>query len=151
MELRNGYDKTSDKPLSLKERYTLLTFVPLCVLAAIIGFVWMVVAILYGARGRSWRLVLSYDQVANAAFGGSEDETISSRAGKKRDQNVKWGCILCKLLDFLEKDHCTKAKETFISDLTSVSQTNVVKNSKGELITLVDGKEVPLLIFQDPT
>lgn len=35
-------------------------------------------------RRRAWCLAIAYDQLANAVFGGNEDETISSRAGRAR-------------------------------------------------------------------
>ena len=38
----------------------------------------------------------------------SEDETISSRAGKARLAGKRWGCILCRLLDKIDKQHCEK-------------------------------------------
>lgn len=56
----------------------------------------------------SWRLAVSLDQLANTTFNGSEDETISSRAGRHRNDE-KWACLLCKFLDRLDKDHCEKS------------------------------------------
>lgn len=43
----------------------------------------MLLAALAGSN-RAWKLAIGHDQLANAAFGGSEDETISSRAGEGR-------------------------------------------------------------------
>lgn len=43
-------------------------------------------------------------------FGGSPYETMSSRAGKQADKNVKWACILCKILSkVLSPDHCNQS------------------------------------------
>lgn len=42
-------------------------------------------------------------------------ETFSRRAGLARDAGKRWGCIVCKVLDwaalkfFGQKDHCTAA------------------------------------------
>jgi len=77
----------------------------LCAFAALVGLGWMFVSVLFGS-GRAWRLAVSFDQLANTAFGGDEDETISSRAAKAAREHRAWGCVLCKALDWFEKDHC---------------------------------------------
>ena len=76
-----------------------------CALAAVLGLVWMFCAVLANSA-RGHRLVVSFDQLANTAFGGHEDETISSRAGKARLKGRRWGCVLCKWLDWFDPDHC---------------------------------------------
>lgn len=76
-----------------------------CALAALLGLGWMLLSVLFGS-GRAWRLAVSFDQLANTAFGGHEDETISSRAGKARLKGRPWGCVLCKWLDWFDPDHC---------------------------------------------
>jgi len=85
----------------------LLTLWLACQLAHLVASAWMLLAILSGSK-RAWTLAVSYDQLANAAFGGSEDETISSRAGKAAREGKRWGCVLCKLLDRLDAGHCEK-------------------------------------------
>lgn len=82
----------------------------LCQVAHAVASVWMLLAILSGSE-RAWRLAVSYDQLANTAFGGNEDETISSRAYKASASGRRWGCILCRLLDKLERDHCRRSAE----------------------------------------
>lgn len=57
------------------------------------------------------RILISIDQLANTILGGNEDETISSRAAKAQLSGKKWGCVLCKLLDALDKNHCEKSIE----------------------------------------
>jgi hypothetical protein len=57
------------------------------------------------------RILISIDQLANTILGGNEDETISSRAAKAKLQGKRWGCVLCKLLDKLDKNHCEKSIE----------------------------------------
>lgn len=76
-----------------------------CVLVAVIALGWMLGAIL-GNSSRAWRLAVSYDQLANTVLGGSEDETISSRAGKAARKGKRWGCVLCKVLDWFQPNHC---------------------------------------------
>lgn len=58
----------------------------------------------------AWRMAVAFDQLANAAANGSEDETISSRAARAQREGRRWGCILCRALDLFEKDHCTKSE-----------------------------------------
>lgn len=60
---------------------------------------------------RAWPVAVANDQTLNAALvgrPGSEDETISSRAGKARIAGKRWGCILCRLLDKIDPQHCEK-------------------------------------------
>lgn len=57
-------------------------------------------------------ILISLDQLANVLFFfGDPDETISSRAGKAARKGALWGCLLCRLLDKLEKDHCNSSIE----------------------------------------
>ena len=58
---------------------------------------------------RWWKVATGIDQTGNASVGGSEDETLSSRAARAMDRGDKWGCVLCKLLDYVQKDHCKKS------------------------------------------
>lgn len=55
-----------------------------------------------------WNLLIAVDQLINTLLGGFPDETISSRAAKAHRDGAAWGCVLCKLLDAFDKDHCTK-------------------------------------------
>lgn len=90
-------------------RFKLLAIFVLCQLANLVSALWMLAAILAGSK-RAWRLAVSYDQLANAATGGSEDETISSRADRARTEGRRWGCVLCRLLDSIQRDHCANSK-----------------------------------------
>lgn len=89
----------------MKQRLGMLLLALLCALAAVVGWLWMLGAAL-GGSDRARRLAVSFDQLANTAFGGNEDETISSRAAKAAREHRAWGCVLCKALDWFEKDHC---------------------------------------------
>jgi len=91
-------------------RLSLLGLWGLCQIAAVIASVWMFIAALAGSR-RAWTLAVAHDQLANAAFGGHEDETLSSRAGKAARQGKRWACVLCRLLDRLDPNHCEKSIE----------------------------------------
>lgn len=43
-------------------------------------------------------------------FAGSPYETISSRVGKQRDKGERWACMICKWLDWIDKQHCETAQ-----------------------------------------
>lgn len=57
------------------------------------------------------RILIAVDQLVNTIFNGYPDETISSRAAKARMRGSKWGCILCGILDRIDKDHCINSLE----------------------------------------
>jgi hypothetical protein len=56
-------------------------------------------------------LLVSLDQFVNTVAGGDPDETISSRAAKAEAEGKRWGCILCGLLNRIQKDHCKRSLE----------------------------------------
>ena len=58
-----------------------------------------------------WNILISIDQFANTVLGGFPDETISSRAGKAMREGKAWGCVLCKILNLFENEHCAKSIE----------------------------------------
>lgn len=95
------------------KRLWLVVLLPVLLLALVwwfVKYVWCVVV----KPSEAWRLAVSADQLANAAFNGHEDETISSRAGRHcRDSHSedreRWACLLCKLLDKLDPNHCEKS------------------------------------------
>lgn len=61
-------------------------------------------------------LLLWIDEGGNAITGGSPNETISERSAKAMDAGKTWGCVLCKFLDWLQKDHCEIALTSTIGD-----------------------------------
>ncbi|MGI9278202.1 MAG: hypothetical protein ACR2PX_01020 [Endozoicomonas sp.] len=58
-----------------------------------------------------WNLLIAIDQLGNTILAGDPDETISSRAAKAARSGKRWGCVLCKVLDAIDKDHCKKSVE----------------------------------------
>jgi hypothetical protein len=58
-----------------------------------------------------WNLLIALDQFVNTLLLGDPDETISSRAAKAMLEGKRWGCVLCRLLDYVQKDHCLKSLE----------------------------------------
>ena len=60
---------------------------------------------------RAWPVAVANDQALNAALvgkPGSEDETLSSRAGKAARDGRRWGCVLCRALDWIDPGHCAR-------------------------------------------
>ena len=91
------------------KRLLLLLLTPLFIITFVlwvIQYFWLLIA----NPERAWTLAVSGDQLANTVFNGNPDETISSRSarhciGDPKDVE-KWACLLCKLLDKIDKDHC---------------------------------------------
>jgi len=96
--------------MTWEQRLILLALWPLCQLANLVAALWMLLAIITGSR-RSWTLAVSYDQLGNAAFGGNEDETISSMSAKKARHGVWWAIWLCLALDTVDPGHTERAIE----------------------------------------
>ena len=42
-------------------------------------------------------------------FDGDPHETISDRAALRRQKGVRWGCVLCHALDWINPGHCDRA------------------------------------------
>lgn len=76
------------------------------VLALLMAFVQLVIG-----SPRAVRVFIGADQTLNAAIGGNEDETISSRAGKGARRGVWRYCLLCRLLDVVDPGHCERSIE----------------------------------------
>ena len=55
-----------------------------------------------------WMVLVLLDVCVNRLFNGRV-ETISSRAGRARASGRAWGCILCRLLDDIQPNHCADA------------------------------------------
>lgn len=61
-----------------------------------------------------WNLLISIDQLINTIFGGSPDETISSRCGKRvrsHEIDCKFCKFLCIFLNWLDTGHCKDSIE----------------------------------------
>lgn len=60
------------------------------------------------------QVIIAFDQLVNAIFGGWADETLSSRAWRQRERKKRWA-IAMKTIDvlfFWQKDHCKTAYES---------------------------------------
>ena len=58
-------------------------------------------------------VLIAFDQLINALFGGWPDETLSSRAWRMSINNVRdWPRVIIDLIFFLEKNHCQESYES---------------------------------------
>jgi hypothetical protein len=55
---------------------------------------------------KAFLIAKGFDRTGSALTNGTDREYISSRAYESMQNGKAWGCILCRLLDFLQKDHC---------------------------------------------
>ncbi|MCL2829431.1 MAG: hypothetical protein FWD77_01685 [Betaproteobacteria bacterium] len=91
-------------------RWKLALLWALCQLAAVLTALRMLWAVLCNPD-RAWTIGLAYDRLANAAANDNEVQTISSRAAKAQQDGKRWGCLLCKVLDWIDSGHCEKSIE----------------------------------------
>lgn len=49
------------------------------------------------------------DETCNTDANGRVNETISKRAALAQQRGTRWGCVLCKLLDAVQTNHCENA------------------------------------------
>jgi hypothetical protein len=90
------------------ERLILLALFVACQFTHLIASTWAFVAIITGSP-RALRIIIAYDRVGNAATDGLDTETISSRANRGTIEGRRGWCILCRLLDRIDPDHCKKS------------------------------------------
>ncbi len=57
-----------------------------------------------GARRGLWNI----DKALGYAIFGKW-HTVSYHAARSRERGGTWGCVLCRLLDALDKNHCAKS------------------------------------------
>lgn len=62
----------------------------------------------------NWLILL--DQALNTLAAGSPNETISERAAKARNKGKRWGCVLCRFLNWINPGHCDNALTSTIGD-----------------------------------
>lgn len=77
----------------------------LCLAASMYAAIRMLWSIFANPQ-RAWVMAIAHDQLANAGAGGDPDETISSRANRGRSEGRRGWCLLCRLLDRLDPNHC---------------------------------------------
>lgn len=53
----------------------------------------------------------AFDTTGNVLLNGREGEYISTRAYRALKEGRRWGCMLCKLLDYVDPNRCKKSAE----------------------------------------
>jgi hypothetical protein len=87
-------------------RTRLLVLALACIIAMPLLALLMVAQALIGGN-RALRMAIAIDQCGNAALGGSEDETISSRTGRHANAGKRWALCLQRCIDLLfGEGHC---------------------------------------------
>lgn len=56
-------------------------------------------------------VLVAVDQLGNAVLAGDPDETVSSRAAKAAERGRRWGCVLCRVLHWFDRNHCARVVE----------------------------------------
>lgn len=95
----------------MKTKLALITIsllVILCIPLALIRLGWAIIS----SNERAWNILLGFDHAGNAAINGDPKESISSRSYRGFIEGKPSWCILCKILDAIEKDHCKNSKDS---------------------------------------
>lgn len=90
------------------KRLGLIALYPLLVCALIYTALRYLTCV-FGNPAKAWNIALMIDEAANVSVNGRIDETISARAAKAAYRGRCWGCVLCWVLDRIQRDHCQNA------------------------------------------
>lgn len=55
------------------------------------------------------RVLLAIDELTNTVLDGQPGDSISHRTAVAASHGKRWGCILCRLFDLFEANHCAKS------------------------------------------
>lgn len=97
--------------MNWKTRLVVLLIYPIAMISAIVAAVFIPITALVGSE-RSWNMLVALDRLGNAATGGQSDQTISDRANTAWHQGKAWGCVLCKILNWIQRNHCQDSAGT---------------------------------------
>lgn len=90
------------------KRLVLIALAPLLALGLLLTGVRYALAII-GSPTKALRIAVMVDELSNVGLNGRRNETISARSAKARDAGRRWGCVLCRVLDFVQPGHCDRA------------------------------------------
>lgn len=89
----------------------ILVVLVICQVLAILAPMRATFALLIGNTNRAWEIAKGYDLLGNSVFNGKAGEYISTRAYRATTEGQRWGCILCRLLDLIDPEHCKNFEE----------------------------------------
>ncbi|MDE2469172.1 MAG: hypothetical protein KGL35_10645 [Bradyrhizobium sp.] len=58
---------------------------------------------------KGWHIAYMVDEACNVDANGRVNWTISARAANARNRGQAWGCILCRILGWIQPGHCDTA------------------------------------------
>jgi hypothetical protein len=91
----------------MKQRLLLFTLGIAGILGTIISTLWLLVSIVFDPYGsRAMKIIKADDMLVNVATGGELGEYVTTRAYQASLQGNRWGCWLCRFLDWLQPNHC---------------------------------------------
>ena len=76
-----------------------------CLPLAALRMLWAVIA----NPARALEQAKAFDKTGNALANGNPNEYISTRAYWAMKAGRRWGCVLCKILDAIDPNHCEKS------------------------------------------
>ncbi|MFC7518684.1 hypothetical protein ACFQUU_27105 [Herbaspirillum sp. GCM10030257] len=89
-----------------------------CGLYAVARMLWCV----FFSQDKAFTIAKAFDRTGNAATNGSDREFISTRANRARREGRRWGCILCRVLDWIDPNHCAKSEPATAGFFTSADK-----------------------------
>lgn len=92
----------------MRVRFFLLLLFGLIFIGLVVTALRYLVAVVVNPA-KAWRVALMVDETCNVDANGRVNETISARAAKARNAGRRWGCLLCRVLDRIQRGHCDAA------------------------------------------
>lgn len=91
-------------------KITAFAILVVCQVAVILAPFRLAWTIITSNQDQMIQIFEAYDRLGNAVTNGNSAQTISTRANQARIQGKGWGCILCKILDKIQANHCENAR-----------------------------------------
>lgn len=76
-----------------------------CLPLAALRMLWAV----FANPAKAFEQAKAFDLAGNVLLNGKLGEYISTRAYRAWKEGRRWGCVLCKLLDVVDPNHCEKS------------------------------------------
>lgn len=89
----------------MKTRLALLALYPILIFGLLYTALRYLTCVI-GNTEKAWNIALMIDETCNVDANGRINQTISERAARAKLRGSRWGCVLCRLLDAIQTDHC---------------------------------------------
>lgn len=90
----------------MKTRLALLALFPLLLLGLVVITPWRYLWCVMTNTDKACNIAKMIDEMGNVDANGRVNQTISARAAIAANAGRKWGCVLCKILDAIQPNHC---------------------------------------------